>query len=175
MNVGDQSLLGELLKWLGIGRKKKCGSIPKQVLSSSPPMLFKNDAEGQGMRFGNLHRRAEELLHESASTNGMNAIHNNIDLAWADRDFLLCLAPLHSRRKIKTDAISLAGVPEAIRENDVSCPFWRLMRLKQWKCFSLAASVLLSMTPSSPAQSPVPALDLASRRQQLTQLLDEQW
>ncbi len=49
------------------------------------------------------------------------------------------------------------------------------MRLQPWKCLPLAATLLFPMTPDSPAQTATPPADLAARRQQLNQLLDEQW
>ncbi len=49
------------------------------------------------------------------------------------------------------------------------------MRLTHLKSLSWFAAVLLIMTPNSPAQTPNSAADLATRRQQLSQLLDEQW
>ena len=48
----------------------------------------------------------------------------------------------------------------------------RPTHLKSLSCFAV---VLLFMTPNSPAQTPDSAADLATRRQQLSQLLDEQW
>ena len=48
----------------------------------------------------------------------------------------------------------------------------RLTHLKSLSCF---AAVLLIMPPPSPTQTPNAAADLATRRQQLSQLLDEQW
>src|SRR5271163_2875227 len=49
------------------------------------------------------------------------------------------------------------------------------MHLKQWKPLSVAAALLIAMTPSSPARTPAQTTDLATRRHQLDQLLDEQW
>ena len=53
------------------------------------------------------------------------------------------------------------------------------MRALQLKSRSFSATLLLAtlvvMTPNSPAQTPNSAADLAARRQQLSQLLDEQW
>src|SRR5271170_4467602 len=45
------------------------------------------------------------------------------------------------------------------------------MLLEQWKPLSVFAVLMLFMTMSSPAQTN----DLATRRHQLDQLLDEQW
>src|SRR5271163_3315888 len=45
------------------------------------------------------------------------------------------------------------------------------MLLEQWKPLSVITALILSMTISSPAQTN----DLATRRHQLDQLLDEQW
>ena len=45
------------------------------------------------------------------------------------------------------------------------------MRLARSKSFALSAGLLLAMNSTSPAQT----ADLAARRQQLNQLLDEQW